>query len=210
MAFDDYADLVRFVYDWQTSIAGILALAGGVLAYRAGVRQAKETRDAADRQILALQEQNADLKRAEQRRLAQESLNAARVLYASMGSVAGVISSVRSALIDNPDGLINEQAANTLRSMIEKYNFDYLREKVGNFDNEGLVIGFQVLERSIDQLRAQKGAIHSGQFMAELDNLWKQVKDLQTNTLEEFERAKTVLSGDELPTHQGWPNLDDQ
>lgn len=210
MAFDDYADLVRFVYDWQTSIAGILALAGGVLAYRAGVRQAKETRDAADRQILALQEQNADLKRAEQRRLAQESLNAARVLYASMGSVAGVISSVRSALIDNPDGLINEQAANTLRSMIEKYNFDYLREKVGNFDNEGLVIGFQVLERSIAQLRAQRGAIHCGQFRAELDNLWKQVKNLQTDTLEEFERAKTVLSGDELPTHQGWPNLDNQ
>ena len=75
MAAPDYTDLFRWVYDWQTMIAGIVAVVGatggGVLAYCAGVKQATATRHAADRQIRALQEQNADLKRAEQRRLAR-------------------------------------------------------------------------------------------------------------------------------------------
>jgi hypothetical protein len=41
MPAPDYTGLFRFVYDWQTFIAGILAVGGGWLAYRAGMRQAR-------------------------------------------------------------------------------------------------------------------------------------------------------------------------
>ena len=37
MAVPDYTGLFRFVYDWQTFIAGMGAIYGGWLAYRAGI-----------------------------------------------------------------------------------------------------------------------------------------------------------------------------
>jgi hypothetical protein len=80
-----------WVYPWQTIITGIVAASAGWAVYRAGVKQATATRHAADRQIRALQEENADLKRAEQQRLARESSTVAGMLYAAMGLVAGDI-----------------------------------------------------------------------------------------------------------------------
>ena len=72
MAVPDYTGLFRFVYDWQTFIAGMGAIYGGWLAYRAGIRQATATREAARDQIAEMGRQNADLKLADQRRLARE------------------------------------------------------------------------------------------------------------------------------------------
>jgi hypothetical protein len=89
VAVPDYTGLFRFVYDWQTFIAGMGAIYGGWLAYRAGKTQATATREAARDQIAALQQQNAELKLADQRRLARERLAVAGLLYTSLGVVVG-------------------------------------------------------------------------------------------------------------------------
>ena len=99
MACLEYTGLLRWAYDWQTITAGILAIAGAIgggwLAYHAGVKQANATRKGARDQIAALEKQNADLKLADQRRLAQERKGVSGLLYSSMGIVIAQIEAVR-------------------------------------------------------------------------------------------------------------------
>lgn len=54
MSPPDYTGLCKVLYDWQTIIAGVVAFLGGLAAYKAGVIQAKATRQAADKQIAAI------------------------------------------------------------------------------------------------------------------------------------------------------------
>ena len=64
MACCDYTGLIRFVYDWQTYIAGLLALGGGFLAYRAGIKQARATHQAAEQSTRSMQERSQLVERA--------------------------------------------------------------------------------------------------------------------------------------------------
>src|SRR5246500_1790552 len=66
-------------------VAVVGAIGGGLRAYLAGKKQADATRKSARDQIAAEKQQNADLKLADQRRLAQERKDVAGLLYASMG-----------------------------------------------------------------------------------------------------------------------------
>jgi uncharacterized Rmd1/YagE family protein len=62
----DYTGLWKLLYDWQTIIAGALAilaaLIGGGIAYWAGRVQANATRTAADLQVVAINAQLVHLK----------------------------------------------------------------------------------------------------------------------------------------------------
>jgi hypothetical protein len=215
MAAPDYTDLFRWVYDWQTMIAGIVAVVGatggGVLAYCAGVKQATATRHAADRQIRALQEQNADLKRAEQRRLARESSTVAGMLYAAMGLVARDIGTALAAIpkaisasfrdrLPPDDPPLDAQIANYIRHMVRKYGFDYLRDRVGTFNREDIAVAFMLLEAEIDLPLAEQGAIQVSQLRERLEHLFKTVTHLRMLATKELERANTILSGGSLPT----------
>lgn len=53
MCSPDYTGLWKLLYNWQTLIAGTAAIIGGWIAYRAGVIQAKATRESANQQIAA-------------------------------------------------------------------------------------------------------------------------------------------------------------
>jgi hypothetical protein len=64
MACCDYTGVIRFVYDWQTYIAGLLALGGGVLAYRAGVKQARATHRATEKSTQSMLERSQLVERA--------------------------------------------------------------------------------------------------------------------------------------------------
>ena len=140
----DYTGLSKWANEWQTLIAGLLvivgALAGGAWAYYGA-------RNAAHRQIQALQKQNNELRRAEQRRLARESSTVAGVLYAAMGLVAGDIGKALAAIPkvisasfrDRPppdDPPLDAQIANYIRHMVRKHGFDYLRDRVGTFNRK--------------------------------------------------------------------------
>jgi hypothetical protein len=61
MSPPDYTGVCKLLYDWQSLLAGVLALIAGFAAYCAGRRQAR-----------AVEQQNCELKRAEKRRLARE------------------------------------------------------------------------------------------------------------------------------------------
>jgi hypothetical protein len=174
-----------------TLAAGILAIVaaviGGLFVYCVGVKQ-----------IRALQEQNADLKRAEQRRLAQERSNVARVLWSCLGYVESDIK--RASFSGDPNSLLSEQAANSPRHSIGKPNFDYLRERVGSFAREDIVPAFLGVERLIDELRAEEGKIPVDELRTRLDNLLDGVRKLRVLAMVELERARDMLSGNEPPS----------
>jgi len=173
----DYTDLSKWANEWQTLIAGVLAvvgaLAGGAGAYSGA-------RDAAHRQIQALQKQNNELRRAEQRRLARESSTVAGMLYAAMGLVAGdigralaaipkVISASFQGRLPPDDPPLDPQIANYIRRMVGKYGFDYLRGGVGTFNREDIAVAFMLLEAEIDLLRAEQRAIQASQLREQLE-----------------------------------------
>src|SRR4051812_14079378 len=93
MAGADYTRPIGGVHEWQTLLSGLVALGGGWLAYNA-------TRNSARDQIAAVERQNADLKLAGQRRLAQERKDVAGLLYASVGIIMAHIEVARSGIID--------------------------------------------------------------------------------------------------------------
>jgi hypothetical protein len=178
----------KLLCDWQALTAGILAIVaaviGGLFVYCVGVKQ-----------IRALQEQNADLKRAEQRKLAQERSNVARVLWSCLGYVESDVAG--ASFGGGPNSVLPEQVANSARRSIGKPNFDYLRERVGNFAREDIVPAFLGVERLIDELRAGEGPIPVGELTALLDNLSDGVRKLRALAMVELERAKDMLSENE-------------
>jgi hypothetical protein len=139
-------------------IAGVLAivgaLGGGALAYYAGKKQATATRDAARDQIAELRRQNADLKLADQRRLARERLAVAGLLYTALGVVVGQIEGARSRFSGPADALVDE--GGNIRHEVGKPGFAYLWERLGVFEG-AIVAGFLDLEIAIDRMQAEKG-----------------------------------------------------
>jgi hypothetical protein len=179
VAVPDYTGLFRFVYDWQTFIAGMGAIYGGWLAYRAGIRQATATREAARDQIAALEQQNADLKLADQRKLARERLAVAGLLYTSLGVVVGQIEYARSRFSGPADALLDEQTANSVRHEVEKPGFAYLWQRLGVFEG-AIVAGFLSLEIAVDRMRAETGPVPFGPLKDRLDNLSKLAQSLRS------------------------------
>lgn len=59
----DYASIAKVLYDWQTLVAGVMALAAGVGTIIATRRATRKQISAANRQTEAVKEQNADLRR---------------------------------------------------------------------------------------------------------------------------------------------------
>ena len=103
-----------------------------------------------------MERQNADLKLADQRRLARERLALAGLLYTSLGVVVGQIESARSMFSGPADGYIDEQGANGVRHEVGKPGFAYLWERLGVFEG-AIVAGFLDLEIAIDRMQAEKG-----------------------------------------------------
>jgi hypothetical protein len=183
----DYTGLFRWVCDWQTLIAGILAIVGAIgggwLAYRG-----------AQNQIAEMKRQNADLKLADQRRLAQERKAVAGLLYASVGIVITQIDLARSGLIDP----LPTPRANAIRQAIGKPGFTYLWKKLGVFEGE-IVDAFLNLELGIDAVRAGKDDADLGRLKRMLDGLSALAERLRSLASGEMERAKAILPVDELP-----------
>lgn len=194
----DYTGAWNLLYDWQTLLAGGAAVFGGWLAYRAGVRQANETQNAARLQIEAMAKQSAILTRQNEelrRTLARETLIAARMLDASMEVVAGDIQTARSRFSGPADGHIDEPRANQIRHSVGKPGFAYLWEKVGMLDRE-IAVPFLELEASIDRLRAQEGATFVGGLTDKLENLSVFVERILDLAGAEIRRATVRLSGE--------------
>jgi hypothetical protein len=81
----------RFFYDWQTVIAGVFALAAGILTVVVTMiiarRQIKASRRQADRVIAATREQTETTLRLERERIASEARAFRAMLEAAMARV---------------------------------------------------------------------------------------------------------------------------
>jgi hypothetical protein len=211
MAAFDYPDLVRFVYDWQTFIAGMGAIYGGWLAYRAGIRQANTTSKSAEGQIKAIKEQtaaieqqNADLKLADQRKLARERLAVAGLLYTSLGFILGQIETARSMFsvpADNLYGGILIDLGGKIRHEVGKPGFAYLWERLGVFEGE-IVADFLSLEIALDRMQAEKRPTSVRQISKQLDYLETLATRLRDLASGEMKKARGILSEDDLSPPQ--------
>ena len=197
MACSDYTGLLQRAYDWQTIIAGIGAVFGGWLAYRAGVKQADATRSSARDQIAAIEQQNADLKLAGQRRLAQERKDVAGLLYASVGIVIAQIENARKGLTGLADDPLPTRLANAIHQAVGKPGFTYLWERLGVFEGE-IVVAFLRLEMAIDLIHKHKDDTDVGLLKFALDGLSTLAERLRALASGEMERAQAILPADEL------------
>ena len=83
----EYVGVFKYLYDWQSFIAGLFALIAGVVAYAAGLRQAR-----------AVEQQNRELKIAERRRLAREQIVAIRLLNGALATIESGLTHVEGFL----------------------------------------------------------------------------------------------------------------
>jgi hypothetical protein len=110
-----------------------------------------------------------------------------------MGFVEGDMKRISSAIVDGYADVV---------PFDRMYNFDYLRERVGNFDREDIVPAFLGLERAIDELRAVKGTALLSELKERLDNLIETIENLRSLAMKELATARTVLSTSEPPPHR--------
>jgi hypothetical protein len=133
-----YAGIEKLLYDWQTLIAGFMALAAGVGAVWITRIPARQQVAAANRQTEAVRQQNAELRRSEERELARETLVAARLFG---GIIANLMESTKGAhpitviLPDVPVYEVIDHLGKLNRESIDKYFM--LANKVHSFKHRG-------------------------------------------------------------------------
>jgi hypothetical protein len=139
MSPPDYTGVWKVLYDWQSLLAGVLALIAGIAAYCAGRRQAR-----------AVEQQNSELKRAENRRLAREELIAVRLFEADLARIEEDTTRITNTLnhpqYDNPQASV---PAN-YRRMIHKPDITVVWDKLGLCDPETITT-YLGLDHKIEQ-----------------------------------------------------------
>jgi hypothetical protein len=159
--------VAQFLYDWQTLIAGVLALLAGFGTVAATImiarRQIAAAREEADRVIVATRAQTeATFKqteatiRLEDLRKASEALAFHALLEAAMARVLAEAAGARKtypALIEHPGGATSREAF-LVRTCITKGAFAELRAAFVRLGSP-LIGEFLDLEREIDSFASQ-------------------------------------------------------
>jgi hypothetical protein len=143
----DYTGWLGWLYDWQTLIAGLLALLAGIVtvwgtlkaanrqvraANNAADREIKAANEAADRQIAAAQgqtkaaqHQTAVTREIERRRIAREGYAFHAMLEAGMSAVVADVEAARK--LPQPRGNSPTREAYVIRQRVKRAGFDELR-----------------------------------------------------------------------------------
>jgi hypothetical protein len=87
---------------------------------------------------------------------------------------------------------ISAGSPNDVRHMVRKHNFDYLREKVGNFDRDDITVALLCLDADIEKLWAETSRTHVDYFTEGLSALAKLAETLRTHAVGELEKARAV------------------
>jgi hypothetical protein len=205
VAASDYTGTWAVLYDWQAAIAGGTALIAGGLAFWAGVKQAKETRRSAQieaaataEQTAALKQQNADLRRAERRRLARESLTAARLLAASLEMTSDEVEKARSSFtLGSPPQIIDASFIQQIVVSKPRFSAD-LWARAGILNRE-ILSPLLNLEAQIDQMHShQSTGVRADFLAAQLNSLSVIVRSLCELAADDEKKAVTILSEEEL------------
>jgi len=160
----DYTGLCKLLYDWQTLIAGGLALFAGVVTVcgtlRSAKRQVKATNDAADRQITAAQEQTAAaqhqtavMRDMERRRISREGYAFYAMLEAAMGAVIEDVGVARK-LPPGDAPTQNSAEAYAVRHRVKRAGFAELRSAFLRFGGADTA-KFLKLDKEIEDFAGQ-------------------------------------------------------
>jgi hypothetical protein len=148
MAYEFKEPFFQYVYQWQTLIAGVLALVAAGLTIRA-------TNNAAAREVAAAQEQTAVILRVERRRIARESFAFFATLEAAMGAVMDDIESARAIFAgQSQDSQAVSVPAYAARQRVKKTAFEDIRSACLKFGGQ-LTAPFLRLDKEIDNFSSQ-------------------------------------------------------
>src|ERR1700689_1215417 len=143
--------LYEFFRDQGSIIAGLLALAAGIIAYR-GARQAAEMQvRAVNKQTEALIHQNTFLKIENVRKLARESLISVRLIEGILSEIKDDIDRL-SKLLDQPQYLDqpNAVAPSEWRALIHKPPLAVVWNNIGLCGIE-VINKYLLLDRTLDE-----------------------------------------------------------
>ena len=179
-----YTGLCKLLYDWQTLVAGLLAvvsaLAAGALAYLAGLRQVAEIR-----------RQNQFLQRTESRRLAGMVVSAARILE---GILKLVDDNIRARTFGGSLSTdIGMHAANQIRQSIDVPPRYEIIGQLQCFGHE-IIDNYFLLCAKIDSFRKQSGSVSAGALQDELQALLVIVKHLRDEIVKESKASLDILA----------------
>jgi hypothetical protein len=151
----NYGYYAGLFYDWQTLVAGSLALLAGLGAIIA-----------ANRQVKAANEQTATMRLIERERIARETYAFFAVFEAAMQSVIDDAEEAEKMFANEPADKENSIAAYEARQQIKKTAFEELRSAFLRHGDK-LVTPFLRLEKQIDKFAAQwrKGGVVVGELL---------------------------------------------
>jgi hypothetical protein len=170
----------KLLTDWGSLIGGLLALGAGIAAYVAGTKQARATREAADRQI------KADERREQGRRqayAAMGALEAQRIAAEAKRQIADVVSAVK----EKQDPHIEVRYALSRIEVREVFRSEW--EQLGSIE-PGAAFSVYHLIDSIDRfnsLIAPREEIYAGaaqEFLSEIISKAGDASRRLTNVLE--------------------------
>jgi hypothetical protein len=174
----------HLLYDWQTLVAGLLALISaliaGLLAYTAGSRQVAEIR-----------RQNRFLQRSESRRLARTVVSSARILDGILKVADESIRSHRFGESLNTD--IGMNTTNQIRQSIEVLPRYEMMEHLKNLGRE-IIDNYFLLCTKIADFRRQSGSSTAESLQREMEGLLKLLDHIRSEIAEEVTKSLAVLS----------------
>jgi hypothetical protein len=180
MSPPDYTGVCKLLYDWQSLLAGVLAVIAGIAAYCAGRRQAR-----------AVEEQNSELKRAEKRRLAREELIAVRLLEGGIARTEDDTNRIMDILIEPQYQREQATVPSNYRRMIHKPEITVVWEKLGLCDPE-IISTYLRLDHKIDQFWETE-IVSVPWHNQNLNEFATMIKSLRASLAKQAHRVEAVL-----------------
>jgi hypothetical protein len=210
----------QFLYDWQTLIAGVLALLAAWLTIRA-------TKSSADREIAASQAQTAVVQkqiettlRLERRRVANEGYAFHATIWAAMERVLLEESEAKSIFLKLKPSDRSTKQAYVARRHFSKGLFPELRSACARYGGR-ITRDLLEVESAIDKYASQTEegeqfasgrfaqlGLHAD-FLQQLELIQAKATYLRKEAVAEMERAKAVIAETEAepPTKSAWRRL---
>jgi hypothetical protein len=140
----------QFIYDWQTLIAGLLALVAGVGTVVATIKSANREIAAAQEQTKAAQRQTAVTREIEGRRIAREGYAFHAMLEAAMGGIIKDVEAAKNLPAPSADGSTYSAPAYAVRQRVKRTGFIELRSAFLHFGGGTLTEKFLQLDKEIE------------------------------------------------------------
>ena len=140
----EYTGFWRVLFDWQTIIAGLLALAAGLLAFFA-----------AQRQVRAIKDQTRHFQREAKKHQAREAIIAGRLLDGVLSTLEDGIRSLQKTLAQPTYKLPNATIPASYKETLRKPPLATVWDRLGMFDPNAIT-NYMNLDAKVDLFRTDQ------------------------------------------------------